>query len=125
MNTFKPLRARVQVTFAVLGAVLTGGGLAFTLCAAEPLSNSQAANTNSAPAQTNSATNPVPSVVKPQLTGAELYSIHCNRCHAERYPTERTAAQWKTIMLHMQVRANLPVKQARLILQYLQDNSGR
>lgn len=62
---------------------------------------------------------------KRTLTGAELYSIHCNRCHPERYPTERTAAQWKTIMLHMQIRANLPGKQARLILQYLQENSGR
>ena len=64
-------------------------------------------------------------VVKTHLTGAELYSINCNRCHAERFPTERTGAQWKTIMLHMQVRANIPVKQARLILQYLQENSGR
>lgn len=63
--------------------------------------------------------------IRHQLTGAELYSINCNRCHPERYPTERTAAQWKTIMLHMQVRANLPVSQARLILKYLQDNSGR
>ena len=59
------------------------------------------------------------------LTGAELYSMHCNRCHPERYPTERTAAQWKTILLHMRVRANLPAKQARTILTYLQDNSGR
>jgi hypothetical protein len=60
-----------------------------------------------------------------KLTGAELYSIHCNRCHPERYPTERTAAQWKTILLHMRVRANLPAEQARTILKYLQDNSGR
>lgn len=59
------------------------------------------------------------------LTGAELYSMHCNRCHPERYPTERTAANWKTIMLHMQVRASIPGNQARLILKYLQDNSGR
>lgn len=82
-------------------------------------------------AQTNSvATTPPAEAPKPpaavhHLTGAELYSIHCNRCHPERYPTERTAAQWKTIMLHMQVRANIPGNQARLILQYLQDNSGR
>jgi cytochrome c5 len=60
-----------------------------------------------------------------KLTGAELYSMHCNRCHPERYPTERTAAQWKTIMLHMRVRANLPAEQARTILKYLQENSGR
>jgi len=60
-----------------------------------------------------------------KLSGAELYSMHCNRCHPERYPTERTAAQWKTILLHMRVRANLPAEQAREILKYLQDNSGR
>jgi hypothetical protein len=90
------------------------------------------------PAKTNPALTPTnavepkakspdqqPAKVKPQLTGAELYSMHCNRCHPERYPTERTAAQWKTIMLHMQVRANLPLEQSKLILQYLQDNSGR
>lgn len=60
-----------------------------------------------------------------KLSGAELYSMHCNRCHPERYPTERTAAQWKTILMHMRVRANLPAEQARTILKYLQDNSGR
>ena len=60
-----------------------------------------------------------------KLSGAELYSMNCNRCHQERYPTERTAAQWRTILLHMRVRANLPDEQARTILQYLQDNSGR
>jgi cytochrome c5 len=60
-----------------------------------------------------------------KLSGAELYSMHCNRCHPERYPTERTAAQWKTILLHMRGRANLPAEQARTILKYLQDNSGR
>jgi hypothetical protein len=60
-----------------------------------------------------------------KLSGAELYSMNCNRCHQERYPTERTAAQWRTVLLHMRVRANLPDQQARIILQYLQDNSGR
>ena len=83
-----------------------------------------------APAATNavSPTAAAPAATKPArapLTGAELYSMHCNRCHPERYPTERTAAQWKTIMLHMQVRAGIPAKQSRLILQYLQENSGR
>jgi cytochrome c5 len=62
---------------------------------------------------------------KKMLSGAELYSMNCNRCHAERYPTERTAAQWKTILLHMRVRANIPADQARTILKYLQENSGR
>ena|SRR5579871_624128 len=66
-----------------------------------------------------------PEKPKHELTGAELYSMHCNRCHPERYPTERTAAQWKSILLHMRVRANLPAEQARTILKYLQENSGR
>jgi cytochrome c5 len=107
------------------------GGLASTLCAADLKSDAPAPKTDYAPASTNSvasnATAPEtkPAVVKKQLTGAELYSMHCNRCHPERYPTERTAAQWKTIMLHMQVRANLPADQSKLILQYLQENSGR
>lgn len=58
------------------------------------------------------------------LTGAELYAINCNRCHPERSPVERRATEWKTILTHMRVRANLPAAQARAILQYLQENSG-
>ena len=61
---------------------------------------------------------------KKKLTGQELYAINCNRCHNERYPTEFTAAQWKTIMLEMRVRANLPADQAKAILKYLQEDSG-
>ena len=60
----------------------------------------------------------------PALTGAELYAINCNRCHPERSPIERRPTEWKTILTHMRVRANLPAAQARLILQYLQENSG-
>jgi cytochrome c5 len=131
MNTSKKSKARVLTTFTALIAVMLIGGLVSTLCAADPKSDTPAPKADFAPASTNSvalnATAPdaKPAVVKKQLTGAELYSMHCNRCHPERYPTERTAAQWKTIMLHMQVRANLPVDQSKLILQYLQENSGR
>jgi hypothetical protein len=52
-----------------------------------------------------------------------LYAINCNRCHAERYATERTDAQWKTIMLHMRIRAQLPADDAKAILKYLQENN--
>jgi hypothetical protein len=109
---------------ALVGACLFGSGL--TPVQAQPPSK-----TDSASSPTNSvelkakAPDAKPAVIKKQVTGAELYSMHCNRCHPERYPTERTAAQWKTIMLHMQVRANIPVEQSKLILQYLQENSGR
>jgi mono/diheme cytochrome c family protein len=59
-----------------------------------------------------------------KLTGAELYAINCNRCHAERYPMEWNSAQWKTLMTHMRVRANIPAAQAKQILKYLQEDSG-
>jgi hypothetical protein len=118
------MKALVQTTFIAVIVTMVIGELASTLCSADPTSVPLPSQTNSVVLKVNSPdTNDV--VVKTHLTGAELYSINCNRCHPERYPTERTAAQWKTIMLHMQVRANIPAKQARLILQYLQDNSGR
>ena len=97
--------------------------------------SAEAANTNSVAVPTAkvaqrgtsdaSTSKPKAKPVARRLSGAELYSMHCNRCHPERYPTERTAAQWKTIMLHMRVRANLPGKQAKTLLKYLQENSGR
>ena len=57
------------------------------------------------------------------LDGEKLYAINCSRCHTERYPTERTDAQWKTLLMHMQVRANLPPEQARKILKYMKENN--
>ena len=122
MNKSKPRRALVQTTFTAVIAAIVMGGLASILYADEP--KPVAPPTNSVPLKVSL---PATNALAPgtQLTGVELYSIHCNRCHQERYPTERTGAQWKTIMLHMQVRANIPVRQARLILQYLQENSGR
>ena len=104
-------------------AAIVIGGLASILYADEQKPDAMSQTNSVALKVSSPATNAVPP--RTQLTGVELYSIHCNRCHQERYPTERTGAQWKTIMLHMQVRANIPVSQARLILQYLQENSGR
>jgi len=59
------------------------------------------------------------------LSGATLYAINCNRCHAERYPPEFTVANWRNIMIHMRVRANLPAAQAREILNYLEEDAGK
>jgi mono/diheme cytochrome c family protein len=73
-------------------------------------------------AEPEKKTDPKPAPKK--LTGAELYAINCNRCHPERYATEFTSAQWKTIMLHMRVRANLPAAQAKQILKFLQEDAG-
>ena len=69
-------------------------------------------------------TAPEKPVAKTGLSGADLYAIHCNRCHAERYATEFTAGQWKTIMIHMRVRANITAHDANEILKYLQEDAG-
>jgi cytochrome c5 len=125
MNPSKMSKALTRRTFTTVFAAMVASGLAASsLCSAQPTAGAQPAVTNSAPV---TATPPAAAAVKlkTQLSGAELYSMHCNRCHPERYPTERTAAQWKTIMLHMQVRANIPAEQSRQILKYLQENSGR
>jgi len=116
-------RLRTALSLAVLSAALAPLAL---LTAAE--GNGEKATKTEKPTEKKSETgssNKQPQAPPKKLSGAELYSMHCNRCHPERYPTERTAAQWKTILLHMRVRANLPAEQARTILKYLQDNSGR
>jgi mono/diheme cytochrome c family protein len=69
-------------------------------------------------------TGTVASAKQEKLTGQQLYAIHCSRCHAERYPTEWTPAHWRTVMMHMRVRANLPVQQAKEILKYLEQDAG-
>jgi hypothetical protein len=131
MNKSIRSKTLLQTKLAIMIATLMIGGLASTLWSADSKPDPMPPKADSTQSSTNSvAPNPVPppgkkTAIKHQLTGAELYSMHCNRCHPERYPTERTAAQWKTIMLHMQVRANLPGGKARLILKYLQENSGR
>jgi hypothetical protein len=114
MNTLDALKSLRKVANGLaIGALIYAATI---IC-------SMGEDTNAPPAK---ATETKPAKrAKATLTGAELYSMHCNRCHPERYPTERTAAQWKTILLHMRVRANLPADQARTILKYLQENSGR
>jgi hypothetical protein len=122
MKKSPPAKKIFRILFATALAAGLLGATAFRVSADE------------AKAIPSAATNAPTSTVAPEaaqtelhkkLTGSELYSMHCNRCHPERFPTERTAAQWKTVMLHMQVRASIPGNQARLILQYLQENSGR
>ena len=81
---------------------------------------SDTTNTVTSATKETKETKPAPN----KLTGAELYAINCNRCHPERYPTEFNSAQWKTIITHMRVRANLPAKQAREILKYMQEEAG-
>ena len=59
------------------------------------------------------------------LSGIELWTIHCNRCHTYRGPNEYTAAHWQNIMMHMRVRANIPAAQARELTKFLQQGAGK
>ena len=59
-----------------------------------------------------------------ELTGAEVYSANCGKCHSERYPSERTDDEWKVIVNHMRVIAGMTAKEAKLVLQYLQENNA-
>lgn len=118
MNWLSPLKSprRAGVGLSVLAILAYAVSILFV-----------AASDHKAAPHDPPATKKVKKVAKKEvkkLTGAQLYSINCNRCHPERYPTEWTSAQWKTLIMHMRVRANLPAKQAKKILRYLQEDSG-
>ena len=116
-------RLRTALSLAVVSAVLAP--LALLTAAETKVEKAPKAEKTTEQKSEADSSNKRPKVAPRKLSGAELYSMDCNRCHPERYPTERTAAQWKTILLHMRVRAKLPAEQSRTILKYLQDNSGR
>ena len=59
------------------------------------------------------------------LSGAELWTMNCNRCHMARNPGEFTAAQWRSIIRHMRIRANLPAYQVKQIQKYLEGGAGK
>jgi mono/diheme cytochrome c family protein len=53
------------------------------------------------------------------MTGARLWPVYCGQCHKARPGSEFSPADWDTIMMHMQSRANLPADDAEAILQFL------
>ena len=112
------LRLRTSAGFALLAAALYWASLALVHGADAKTPDPKA--TESKPKEAS----PVKKPEKKKFTGAELYAMHCNRCHPERYATEWNSAQWKTILMHMRVRANLPAVQAKEILKFLQEDSG-
>jgi len=53
-------------------------------------------------------------------SGAQLWGENCIRCHNTPSPVDFNDAQWKTIGLHMQDRANLTKDEAEKIVAFLQ-----
>ncbi len=122
MNGLKYLKSQLRLGVSVGLAVVIAYAISVSPALGEGDKATDAKTTDSQ-SQTKPAAKPEKKPSKP-LTGAELYSVHCNRCHPERYPTEWRATEWKTVMTHMRVRANLPAAQAKAILKYLQEESG-
>jgi nitrate/TMAO reductase-like tetraheme cytochrome c subunit len=58
-----------------------------------------------------------------QLSGQELWSMNCQRCHNMRSPVMYSSAQWEVIVHHMRVRANITGADARAIADFLKSGS--
>jgi hypothetical protein len=57
-----------------------------------------------------------------QLSGQELWSMNCQRCHNMRSPTMYSDAQWDVIVHHMRVRANITGAEQRAIADFLKSS---
>jgi hypothetical protein len=53
------------------------------------------------------------------LSGEELWSNNCLRCHNIRPPTMYGDAQWDVILHHMRLRANITGQEQRAIVEFL------
>lgn len=67
--------------------------------------------------------NGVKSESSAELSGEELWSNNCQRCHNLRSPAMQTPVQWQIIVLHMRVRANITGSDARAIADFLKSAS--
>ena len=61
-----------------------------------------------------------PSQAVSDKMGATLWGENCQRCHNLPPPTMYNDDQWKAIVTHMQVRANITKTEATKILEFLQ-----
>lgn len=59
-----------------------------------------------------------------ELSGSELWSQNCGRCHNFRGIHEFDDAQWEVIVSHMRSVGNIPGKEARAILKFLQQGNN-
>jgi hypothetical protein len=53
------------------------------------------------------------------LSGEELWSNNCMRCHNIRPPTMYSNGQWDVIVHHMRLRANITGQEQRAIVEFL------
>jgi hypothetical protein len=77
---------------------------------AEPKANQKEGNKSSSSASNDSYRG---------LTGEELWSNNCMRCHNIRPPTMYSDSQWDVIVHHMRLRANITGQEQRAIVEFL------
>ncbi len=56
-------------------------------------------------------------------SGSQLWGENCQRCHNAPSPTMYNDDQWKGIVTHMQVRANITKAEATKILEFIQSSN--
>ena len=56
------------------------------------------------------------------LSGEELWSNNCVRCHNIRPPTMYSDGQWDVIVHHMRLRANITGQEQRAIVEFLKSS---
>ena len=69
--------------------------------------------------KTAGSTSAAPSDSNTTLSGEELWSNNCLRCHNIRPPTMYSNAQWDVIVHHMRIRANITGQEQRAIVEFL------
>ncbi len=57
-----------------------------------------------------------------ELSGEELWTMNCRRCHNIRPSTMYSNAQWDVIVHHMRVRANITGEEQRAIVEFLKSS---
>ena len=100
------------IALSLSTALLLGAGAARVSGQASPDPAAQAKTQPAATAQT-----PAKAEASKRLSADQAYKANCTRCHSELPKLEPRAM--KTVLMHMQVRANLPKDDARAILDYL------
>ncbi len=54
-----------------------------------------------------------------EKSGGQLWSQHCVRCHNAPPPQAYSDEQWTVIGQHMRIRANIPEKEIKAIMEFM------
>jgi mono/diheme cytochrome c family protein len=55
------------------------------------------------------------------VEGAKLWPVYCAQCHNARPGSQFSPAQWNAITMHMRTLSNMPAKDMRAILAFLEE----